>query len=499
MLAEQKSKQKWSEDPRNMKWSTDKDRYGYQMLEKMGWADGKGLGRDKTGSTSHVKIKKRKQNLGLGAKESHDNDWLAQQEDFNNLLSALQKHGGNAELQTEEQNRKAMLEVAKASRKRVFYKRFIRSKDTSKYSQADMECIFGSAPSQSAPATPLNQSDDEVASEDSVASCPTVPCDATSGFVTYTSKQNIQEYFAHRMRELQGGKGIEKSAGGKQGECLEGQDGIGKDEVVDKQGRTEVDHEAESGKKVKRKKREYSEDCSGIDSQKMKKRKRSRVEKEQKGINKEQEGINKEQEGINKEQEGINKEQDGINNHKTDEKETAKKSRRRKKKENNGIVDNVLDIIEDETLSKRNKMKRKKGKKRKMKSDDYIMANGLGNVNEVVESVCDEDTLTHSGGEAVAKKIKSKKGKSNDDVFQDSVSFNAIENDLDSVRVKQDVENISLGKESMKSKIRKQVKGRKKETKKSDDQETMANEIRDEPQTAPFRPVKKNKKRKSKC
>ena len=33
---------------------------------------------------------------GLGAKESHDNDWIAQQDDFNNLLSALQQHGGNA-------------------------------------------------------------------------------------------------------------------------------------------------------------------------------------------------------------------------------------------------------------------------------------------------------------------------------------------------------------------------------------------------------------------
>ena len=34
--------------------------------------------------------------LGLGAKESHDNDWIAQQADFNSLLSALQQHGGNA-------------------------------------------------------------------------------------------------------------------------------------------------------------------------------------------------------------------------------------------------------------------------------------------------------------------------------------------------------------------------------------------------------------------
>ena len=46
----------------------DKERYGYQMLEKMGWADGKGLGKHKSGSTSHVKIKKRKQNLGIYTK-----------------------------------------------------------------------------------------------------------------------------------------------------------------------------------------------------------------------------------------------------------------------------------------------------------------------------------------------------------------------------------------------------------------------------------------------
>ena len=35
------------------------------MLEKMGWADGKGLGKNKSGNTAHVKIRKRKQNLGM--------------------------------------------------------------------------------------------------------------------------------------------------------------------------------------------------------------------------------------------------------------------------------------------------------------------------------------------------------------------------------------------------------------------------------------------------
>ena len=42
------------------------------MLEKMGWADGKGLGKDKRGSTSHIKIKKRKQNLGMYRKSTQN-------------------------------------------------------------------------------------------------------------------------------------------------------------------------------------------------------------------------------------------------------------------------------------------------------------------------------------------------------------------------------------------------------------------------------------------
>ncbi|XP_046859360.1 PIN2/TERF1-interacting telomerase inhibitor 1-like [Xenia sp. Carnegie-2017] len=202
MLAEVKSKQKWSDDPRNTKWSRDKKRYGYQMLEKMGWSKGKGLGKDKAGTTFHVKVKKRKTNLGLGAKESHDNDWMAQQVDFNNLLSALQQHGGNTELRTVEENRKAMSEVAKASKKRVFYKRFIRSKDTSQYSQNDMACILGSVQDSALSVALTTCEKEEGHMPERNPSISNTNLESDSGIVTYTSKQNIQEYFAQRMRNL---------------------------------------------------------------------------------------------------------------------------------------------------------------------------------------------------------------------------------------------------------------------------------------------------------
>ena len=35
------------------------------MLSKMGWSEGKGLGANENGATSHVKVSKRKENLGM--------------------------------------------------------------------------------------------------------------------------------------------------------------------------------------------------------------------------------------------------------------------------------------------------------------------------------------------------------------------------------------------------------------------------------------------------
>ena len=47
------------EDTLNRAWKDDKTGFGYRMLQKMGWKEEKGLGKNETGMASFVKIKKR--------------------------------------------------------------------------------------------------------------------------------------------------------------------------------------------------------------------------------------------------------------------------------------------------------------------------------------------------------------------------------------------------------------------------------------------------------
>lgn len=65
--------------------------FGLKMLQKMGWTEGQGLGKDGSGIVEHVNIKKRADNLGLGAKiDAHGNDTLTTRLlDYNSILKQL--------------------------------------------------------------------------------------------------------------------------------------------------------------------------------------------------------------------------------------------------------------------------------------------------------------------------------------------------------------------------------------------------------------------------
>ena len=42
----------------------DKSKFGYRMLEKMGWKEGKGLGAEEGGSTEHIPVQQKDNLLG---------------------------------------------------------------------------------------------------------------------------------------------------------------------------------------------------------------------------------------------------------------------------------------------------------------------------------------------------------------------------------------------------------------------------------------------------
>ncbi|XP_033001051.1 PIN2/TERF1-interacting telomerase inhibitor 1 isoform X1 [Lacerta agilis] len=146
MLAEPRRKQKWSVDPRNSAWSKDESKFGQKMLEKMGWSKGKGLGAQEQGNTEHVKVQLKNNTLGLGAAANQEDNWIAHQDDFNQLLAELNNcHGQDTpEAASKDEKRTFSLEEkSKSARKRVHYVKFAKGKDLSSRSEDDLSCIFG--------------------------------------------------------------------------------------------------------------------------------------------------------------------------------------------------------------------------------------------------------------------------------------------------------------------------------------------------------------------
>uniref|UniRef100_A0A672FII5 PIN2 (TERF1) interacting telomerase inhibitor 1 n=1 Tax=Salarias fasciatus TaxID=181472 RepID=A0A672FII5_SALFA len=201
MLAEPRRKQKWSVDPRNSAWSNDDSKFGQKMLERMGWSKGKGLGRTEQGSTDHIKVKVKNDSYGLGANASHEDKWIAHQDDFNELLAQLNNCHGQNRTPPEEPRGFSLEEKSKTSRKRVHYMKFTKGKDLSSRSETDLNCIFGKRESNSG-----DSSQGETEENAAAAAAPS-ELDPESITNTVTSTLTMQEYFAQRMARLKNGRG----------------------------------------------------------------------------------------------------------------------------------------------------------------------------------------------------------------------------------------------------------------------------------------------------
>ncbi|XP_070566254.1 PIN2/TERF1-interacting telomerase inhibitor 1-like [Ptychodera flava] len=215
MLAESKNRQKWSTDPRNTLWANDSDKFGQRMLQKMGWKPGRGLGANQHGRTEHVKIVKKDDNLGLGANHRSEDNWLANQDDFNSLLAQLNQTYGNDTTEKKESSNAdttSLEEISKRSKKRVHYKKFTRGKDLSVYSKKDLACIIGtktdsppvtfSAVTNGQSSTPITETTDIADKDTQDESSGSGSSTPTHGIVTVTSSQSLQEYFSQKMAAL---------------------------------------------------------------------------------------------------------------------------------------------------------------------------------------------------------------------------------------------------------------------------------------------------------
>ncbi|XP_068135116.1 PIN2/TERF1-interacting telomerase inhibitor 1 isoform X1 [Hyperolius riggenbachi] len=204
MLAEPRRKQKWSVDPRNSAWSKDESKFGQKMLERMGWSKGKGLGAQEQGSTEHIKVQVKNNTLGLGAAINHEDNWIAHQDDYNQLLAELNDchgTGGSVSEAPASDSKKSfsLEEKSKSSKKRVHYMKFAKGKDLSSRSDTDLACIFGKR--EKTKSSQEEADGDSEESEEQEKETLSPPNEAEMGN-TVTSSLSVNEYFAKRMAEL---------------------------------------------------------------------------------------------------------------------------------------------------------------------------------------------------------------------------------------------------------------------------------------------------------
>lgn len=78
-----------SGDTQNQAWAADKSRFGFKMLQMMGWTEGKGLGVNEDGATAHIKMKKKDNSRGIGADIGQNDRWDSTMSGFNSVLDKL--------------------------------------------------------------------------------------------------------------------------------------------------------------------------------------------------------------------------------------------------------------------------------------------------------------------------------------------------------------------------------------------------------------------------
>lgn len=78
-----------SSDPNGTRWAASGKNFGKNLLKKSGWSEGTGLGKEQEGTTTHVKVSRKDDVMGIGYKAGVQDTWSAQSVGFADVLDRL--------------------------------------------------------------------------------------------------------------------------------------------------------------------------------------------------------------------------------------------------------------------------------------------------------------------------------------------------------------------------------------------------------------------------
>jgi len=151
-------------DKRNSQWASDKSAFGQRMLLKMGWSEGKGLGKKQQGTNTNLRAIRREDGLGIGAKTDTfgEDGFSSTSKNFHGVLANLHaEHGSDKTSKKDKKKRRkngdekddvsqksikttgSGLTLSKKKVTAGHAKKMRDSKDLSKKSKEDMAAIFG--------------------------------------------------------------------------------------------------------------------------------------------------------------------------------------------------------------------------------------------------------------------------------------------------------------------------------------------------------------------
>ncbi|KER24128.1 hypothetical protein T265_14481, partial [Opisthorchis viverrini] len=199
MLSEPRKKARYSTNPNGNLWVNDTAGFGRQMLERLGWTPGSGLGKKEDGISRPLKVfphslthqtdrsfqpQGQKGREGLGKKLDYQLGGSKQLDDYAQLLKEL---NSSYESKKRSNSSTSLEDLSKSSSNRLHYPKFVRAKDASRYDEKSLAIILGLKPAES-----KQHSTPE----------PTEP-PKDFGVKTVSSSLSINDYFKKRRAELQ--------------------------------------------------------------------------------------------------------------------------------------------------------------------------------------------------------------------------------------------------------------------------------------------------------